>query len=76
MKTVYVSIEEHLCKTVPIQVPDNLDVNERMKLAENIALQNYRSGKIVLDSTDYNGITLYSVEDKETKESTEWYQIY
>ena len=68
-----VSIEEHLCREIVVEVPDGLYEEEKIKSVEEI-LQKYRDGEIVLDANDYNGVSLYSVKS-ESNEVTEWINI-
>ena len=74
MKKVKVYIEEHLCKEVEIEVPDNLNVDERIELAEEKAREMYRNEEIILTSDDYT-TTLVCAFDMETDISTEWNEI-
>lgn len=62
MARVKVFIEEHLCKTVEIEVPDTMDGLSQEEYAEEKAHGMYRNGEIVLTADDYNGITLCSTE--------------
>lgn len=73
MAKIKVNIEEHLCKTVKIEVPDNLDEDEQEELAENIAHDMYNDGRITLTADDYTGVTLCSLEHS-NGESTDWFE--
>lgn len=65
-KVVEVTIEEHLSKTVQIEVPDDLDCDERLNLAEQIAKEQYKNGEIILEADDFNGTSLIQSYDLET----------
>lgn len=75
MKKVKVWIEETLCREIEIEVPDNLDLDERIYYAEEKAKEMYRDEDIVLTADDYNGITQMSLKDVETQTNTEWFDI-
>ena len=54
-----VSIEQHLCKTIKVRVPDGVSLtSEEVAEAEQKVYDDFHAGKIVLTSDDYNGITL------------------
>ena len=71
---VKVSIEEHLCKTIEIEVPNNLDENEAMEYAENEAREMYKNEEIILTADDHNGVVLMQIE-LEDGTCTNWYDI-
>ena len=75
MKKVKVYVEEHLCREIEIEVPDNMSVDERMEYAEEIVKQMYREEEIVLDANDFTGTTLCSVTDEETGNATDWHDL-
>ena len=75
MKKVKVWIEETLCREIEIEVPDGLDLNERLSYAEEKAKEMYRDEEIVLDADDFSGLVQMSLEDDETKTNTEWFDI-
>lgn len=72
MKRVSVSIEEHLCKTIEIEVPD--DVNDALEYAEEKAKEMYFNEEIVLTADDFNGQRCIRVEDEEGYE-TNWFDF-
>lgn len=74
MSKVKVSIEEHLCKTIEIEAPDNLDENEAMEYAENEAREMYENEEIILTADDHNGVVLMQIE-LEDGTCTEWYDM-
>lgn len=63
MKKVKVSIEEHLCRTIEIEVPD--DVNDALEYAEEKAKEMYFNEEIVLTADDFNGQRCMMVEDED-----------
>lgn len=71
---VKVSIEEHLCKTIEIEVPDNLDENEAMEYAENEAREMYKNEEIILTADDHNGVVLMQIE-LEDGTCTDWHDM-
>ena len=72
MAKVEVYIEEHLVKKVEVEVPDDLNVHERMEIAEQQALKAYHDEKIILTADDANGERLKMVKDIETGSETGW----
>lgn len=72
---VKVCIEEHLCKEIEIECPDDMENDDRLNYAEEKVKEMYDNEEIVLTSDDYNGITLINAEDIETGASTEWHEI-
>ena len=75
MKKVKIWIEEHLCREIEVEVPDDMNVDDRMEYAENIAREQYKCGEIVLDADDFTGTTLCSVMDEETGNATDWHDL-
>lgn len=74
--TVTVTLEEHLVKEVPVEIPDYIeDPNDRMMIAEEIVRNKYRNSEIVLDADNFSGVTLYSLKDEKTGEETEWCEL-
>lgn len=71
---VKVSIEEHLCKTIEIEVPDNLDEDEAMEYAEDKAREMYKNEEIILTADDHNGVVLMQIE-LEDGTCTDWYDM-
>ena len=71
MSKVVVFIEEHLCKEVEIEVPNELDTDEAMEYAENKMKEMYKNEEIVLTADDYNGNTLYLIKHEDGTE-TDW----
>ena len=72
MAKVEVYIEEHLVRKVEVEVPDDLNVHERMEIAEQQVLKAYHDEKIVLTADDANGTRLKMVKDIETGSETGW----
>ena len=72
MAKVEVYIEEHLVRKVEVEVPDDLNVHERMEIAEQQVLKAYHDEKIVLTADDANGTRLKMVKDMETGSETGW----
>lgn len=71
---VKVSIEEHLCKTIEIEVPNNLDENEAMEYAEDEAREMYENEEIILTADDHNGVVLMQIE-LEDGTYTDWHDM-
>lgn len=73
MSKVKVFIEEHLCKEIEIDVPDELglDSDDEMEYAEEKAKEMYRNEEIVLTAEDYTGITCIMVKHENGHE-TNW----
>lgn len=69
---VNVSIEEHLCKTVTIEVPDN--VEDALEYAEEKAKEMYSNEEIVLTADDFNGQRCMMAED-ENGFATNWFDF-
>lgn len=75
-KKVYVTLEEHLTREVPIEVSaDITDPDERMEIAYKLVRDKYYNHEIVLDDSDFNGVTFYSIRDEETGIETEWGEL-
>lgn len=74
-KVVEVWVEEHLCKLVKVEVDASLSTEERMELAEEQVIEQYKNGDIVLTAEDYNGTTLCEVHDVETDQYTDWHNM-
>ena len=74
MKKVKVYVEEHLCREIEIEVPDNMNVNERMEYAEQKAIEMYKNQEIVLTADDYTTTEICAC-DVETTTYTEWNEI-
>lgn len=72
MAKVEVYIEEHLVKKIEVEVPDSLPCDERMEIAENQVLKQYKNEEIILTAEDANGIRLKMVRDAKTGLETEW----
>ena len=63
MSKVKVTIEEHLSKTVEIEVPDKF-IQERDTVAIlDLAALKYENKEIVLDLNDFNGTKLIAITD-------------
>lgn len=73
---VKVSIEEHLCKTIEIEVPDCLEEDEdaAMIYADKKAKQMYHDKEIILTADDHNGVVLMQIE-LEDGTCTNWYDM-
>lgn len=69
LRKVKVSIEETLCKTVEIEVPDNVD--DILAWAMDKAIEMYKNEEIVLTSDDFNGARNIMAEDEDGNQ-TEW----
>lgn len=72
MAKVEVYIEEHLVRKVEVEVPDDLNVHERMEIAEQQVLKAYHDEKIILTADDANGTRLKMIKDMETGSETGW----
>ena len=74
MKKVKVIIEEHYTKEIEVSLPDFLSesCDDRMIIANELVKGLYDSGKIKIESNDYNGNTNIMTEDLSTGCSTEW----
>lgn len=70
---VKVSIEEHLCKTIEIEVPDYLE-DLAMEYAEDKAREMYKNEEIILTADDHNGVVLMQIE-LEDGTCTDWYDM-
>lgn len=72
-KIVDVLIEEHLVKTIQIEVPNELtDVIDREIYAMDKVKEMYRNQEIILTSDDFNGTTLVQTHDVESDIESEW----
>lgn len=72
-KFVEVSIEEHLTRTIKVQVPENLSELDRIEYAtDKVREMYYEKEEIVLNADDYNGTTLCQIHDIETDNYTDW----
>ena len=74
MRKAKVSIEETLCKTVEIDVPDEINPSYDLEYAENKAKEMYKNEEIVLTADDFNGQRCMMVED-EKGNSTNWFDF-
>ena len=72
MRKATVFIEEHLCREIEIEVPD--DVDDVMEWAEDKAKEMYFNEEIVLTADDFNGQRCMMVQDSEGHE-TEWFDF-
>ena len=72
MSKVKVFIEEHLCKEVEIEVPN--DVDDAMEWAEEKAKEMYENEEIILTADDFNGQRCMMVQDEDGHE-TEWFDF-
>lgn len=60
---VKINIEEHLNKEIQVEVPDN--VSDPETYAIDLITEQYKNREIVLDASNYNGVSLMSVNDSE-----------
>ena len=76
MSKVKVSIEEHLCRTIEIEVPSIFDDDEdgAMMYAEKKAKEMYHNKEIILDADDHNGIGFLEIE-LEDGTCTNWFDM-
>lgn len=72
-KMVEVRIEETLVKTIQVEVPNNLSIEDRMEYAENKAHEMYENEEIVLTADDFSGNTMCSVHDLESDIESDWH---
>lgn len=74
---VEVTIEEHLARTIQIEIPEEItDQFEREEYAEEKAREMYVNEEIVLDADDANGIVLMQTHDMETDIYSEWIDMF
>lgn len=72
-KIVDVMIEEHLVKTIQIEVPNELtDVIDREIYAMDKVKDMYLNQDIILTADDFNGTTLVQTHDVESDIESEW----
>lgn len=71
MPKVKVTIEEHLSKTVEIEISQEAFDEYNTDAAIQKAMEMYVNGEIVLTADDFNGTKLIAVTDDEFAE-TEW----
>lgn len=74
MRKVKVSIEETLCRTVEIPIPDDVKPGDELEYGEVKAKEMYKNEEIVLDADDFNGQRCMMVED-ENGHSTNWFDF-
>lgn len=76
MKKIKVIIEEHLSKTIEIEIPDNLTKSaDRIDYTIDKVRNLYQNQEITLDSLDYNGTTLIQLTDTDTNIETDWIEL-
>ncbi len=63
MTKVKVTIEEHLSKTVEIDVPDKFVAEWDVEAILNLTEMKYENKEIVLDLQDFNGTKLIAITD-------------
>ena len=74
---VEITIEEHLSKTIKIEVPNNLEnAIDRETYAYEKIKDMYQNEEIVLDSSNFNGTVLYQSHDINTDEYSEWTDLF
>ena len=71
MSKVSVFVEEHLCREIIIDVPDELDTDDAMDYAEKKVKEKYDNKEIILTADDHNGVRLWMTEH-ENGTSTNW----
>ena len=72
-KIVNVTIEEHLAKTIQVEVPNELtDVIDREIYAMDKVKEMYQNQEIILTADDFNGTTLVQIHDVESDIVSEW----
>jgi len=70
---VEVTIEEHLSKTITVEVPNELEnLNDKEIYAIEKVRDMYKNAEIVLDANDFNGTTLVQTHDVESDTWSEW----
>ena len=70
---VEVTIEEHLSKTITVEVPNELEnLNDKEIYAIEKVRDMYKNAEIVLDANDFNGTTLVQTHDVESDTLSEW----
>ena len=72
MAKVSVFIEEHLVKEVVVDVPDELNMDERMTKAEELVRERFDNGDVVVTTDDYSGTRLIMIHDHRANFETEW----
>lgn len=74
---VEITIEEHLSRTISVEVPSYLENEiDREIYAEEKVRDMYKNQEIVLDADDFNGTVLYQVHDVETDNTSEWSNFF
>lgn len=74
---VEITIEEHLSRTISVEVPSDLGNEiDREIYAEEKVRDMYKNQEIVLDADDFNGTVLYQVHDVETDNTIEWSNLF
>ena len=72
-RKVKVHVEEHLCRCIEVEIPDNVFDIDAMDFAERKVKEMVDNEEIVLTADDYNGVRLYCVEDEDGK-ATDWHE--
>ena len=74
---VEITIEEHLSRTISVEVPSDLENEiDREIYAEEKVRDMYKNQEIVLDADDFNCTVLYQVHDVETDNTSEWSNFF
>lgn len=74
---VEITIEEHLSRTISVEVPKDLENEiDREIYAEEKVRDMYKNQEIVLDADDFNGTVLYQIHDVETDNTSEWSNFF
>ena len=72
-RKIKVYVEEHLCRCIEVEIPDNVFDIDAMDFAERKVRKMVKDEDIVLTADDYNGVRLYCVEDKDGN-ATDWHE--
>lgn len=75
MAKVKVFIEETLCREIEFDLPEDMNVNERMEAADELARRAYKNNEIVLTADDFNGQAQIMVKDVESETETNWIDL-
>lgn len=74
---VEITIEEHLSRTISVEVPSHLENEiDREIYAEEKVRDMYENEEIVLGADDFNGTVLYQTHDVETDNTSEWSNLF
>lgn len=74
---VEITIEEHLSRTISVEVPSDLEnAIDREIYAEEKVRDMYENEEIVLGADDFNGTVLYQTHDVKTDNTSEWSNLF